>query len=100
LHAFPSGHAVPFVTAGFWQPVVGLQESVVQGFESLQLSAVPAAQVPDWQVSGPSQALPSEHEVPFATAVLTQPVAGLQESVVHGLPSLQLGAVPAVQLPD
>jgi hypothetical protein len=153
LQALPSGHAVPFVTDGFWHPVAGLQLSVVQAFPSLQVSAVPAAQVPDWQVSAPLQALPSgqgvpfetgvvvhpveglqpsvvhtlpslhvggvpavqvpdwqvsapsqaspsEHDVPFATAVLTQPVAGLQESVVHGFPSLQLGAVPAVQLPD
>jgi hypothetical protein len=46
------------------------------------------------------QAFPSEHEVPLVTGVLTHPVAGLHESVVHGLPSLQLGAVPAVQLPD
>jgi hypothetical protein len=37
--------------------------------------------------------------VPFSTAVLAHPVAGLQESVVHTLLSLQLGAVPAVQTP-
>jgi hypothetical protein len=100
LHALPSGHGVPFDTGVVVHPVEGLQPSVVHALPSLQLGGVPAVQVPDWQVSAPSQASPSEHEVPFVTAVLTQPVAGLQESVVHGLPSLQLGAVPAVQLPD
>jgi hypothetical protein len=82
------------------QPVTGLHESVVQAFESLQLSAVPAEQVPDWQVSGPLHALPSAHDVPFASGVFAQPVAGTQESVVQTLLSLQLGGVPAVQVPD
>ena len=49
--------------------------------------------------SAPLQALPSLHDVPFATAVLLQPVVGLQVSVVHGLPSLQLSGDPAVQAP-
>jgi hypothetical protein len=35
----------------------------------------------------------------LATAVLTQPEIALQLSVVHGLPSSQLGGVPAVQTP-
>jgi len=39
-------------------------------------------------------AFPSEHEVPFVTGVYTQPVAGLHVSVVHGLLSLQVSAVP------
>jgi hypothetical protein len=52
----------------FWHPETGLQESVVHGFESLQLSAVPAAQVPDWQVSLPLHTVESAHEDPFGSA--------------------------------
>jgi hypothetical protein len=46
LQRLPSGHAVPLVTLAWVQPVLGLQPSVVQAFESLQLRGVPAAQVP------------------------------------------------------
>jgi hypothetical protein len=42
---------------------------------------------------------PSEHDVPFATAVLVQPVEGLQLSVVQTFESSQLSGVPAVQTP-
>jgi len=57
-------------------------------------------QRPFWQVST-VHALPSfVHAVPFSTFVCVQPVAGLQPSVVHGLPSLQPSGGPAVQLPD
>jgi hypothetical protein len=100
LHALPSVHDVPFVTAVFWHPVEALQVSVVHTFESLQLGGVPAIHVPLWQVSAPLHALPSVHEVPFASAVFWHPVEVLQESVVHGFESLQLSGVPAVQLPD
>ena len=37
----------------------------MQTLESLQLSAVPAVQVPAWQVSAPLQALPSAQAVPL-----------------------------------
>jgi hypothetical protein len=46
LHTLPSRQGVPFSTGVFVQPLVGLQASVVQTFASLQLRAVPAAQVP------------------------------------------------------
>jgi len=102
LHALPSPHAVPLVTAEnehmpllqvfvvqgllslHWldvvqappqpaigvvvQPLDGLQESVVQLLPSLQTSAVPALQLPDWHVSAPLQTLPSPHAVPLAAA--------------------------------
>jgi hypothetical protein len=68
LQALPSEHAWPFATAVFWHPETALQESVVQGFESLQLSAVPAAHVPDWQVSLPLQTVESAHDDPFGSA--------------------------------
>jgi hypothetical protein len=46
LQTLPSRQAVPFSTGAFAQPVTGSQESVVQTFESLQLRALPGAQVP------------------------------------------------------
>jgi hypothetical protein len=100
LHASPSLQAVPFATGAVRQPSAASQESVVHGLPSLQTSAVPAAQEPAWHVSAPLHALPSLHAVPFATGAVTQPVAASQESVVHGLPSLQTSAVPCEQKPD
>jgi hypothetical protein len=47
LHTFPSGHALPFVTGTFWQPLAGLQLSVVHTLLSLQLGVVPAVHTPD-----------------------------------------------------
>ena len=52
------------------------------------------------QISLPLQALPSEHEVPAATATWVTPATGSQLSVVHGLLSLVGGGVPAIQTPD
>jgi hypothetical protein len=83
-----------------WQPLVELQLSTVQAFESLQLSAVPAAQTPAWQTSVPLQTVPSAHDVPFATAVCRQPKVASQVSIVQALPSSQLGGVPGVQFPS
>jgi hypothetical protein len=99
LQTLPSVHDVPFVTFVFTQPVDVLQVSVVQAFESLQLSGVPLVQVPLWQVSAPLQTLPSLHDAPFATGVCTQPVLGLHVSMVQTFESLQLSGVPAVQVP-
>src|SRR5438093_98003 len=99
LHTLPSLHEVAVATAGCWQPVTGSQMSVVHGFPSSQLRDDPAVQVPDRHVSAPLHTLPSLHEVPFASAVRRHPLSGSQVSVVHGLLSLQLSAVPAVQVP-
>jgi hypothetical protein len=76
-----------------------LQVSSVHGLPSLQTRGVPAVQIPLWHVSLPLQTLPSEHDVPFPTGLVVQPVAGAQESFVHALPSLQTSVVPAVQTP-
>jgi hypothetical protein len=46
LQRLASAHAVPLVTFVNTQPVLALQLSVVQTFESLQLRGVPAVQVP------------------------------------------------------
>src|SRR5262249_30577220 len=83
----------------FRQPSAGSQLSVVQTLLSLQFGGVAAAQLPLWQASSPSHAWPSLQEVPFATGVALHPEAGVQPSVVHGLPSLHTSAVPAVQEP-
>jgi hypothetical protein len=72
---------------------------VVQGLLSLQLSAVPAAQTPAWQVSAPLHTFPSLHDVPFTTGTFRQPATGSQLSVVQTLLSLQLSGVPAVHTP-
>jgi hypothetical protein len=99
LHTFVSRQGVPFSTAVAVQPVAATQLSLVHTFPSLQTSGLPAVQLPFWQVSAPLQRLESAHDVPFVTGVVVQPVAGLQPSVVHTLPSLQTIAVPAVQTP-
>jgi hypothetical protein len=99
LQRLPSRHGVPFSTAVWVQPKVGLQLSVVHVLASLQLRTVPAVHTPTWQVSSPLQTLPSVQDEPFRRGVLEQPVTGLQPSAVHTLASLQLRAVPVVQTP-
>ena len=79
------------------QPVDGLHESFVQTLPSLQFSAGPPTQVPPLHVSAVVQALPSLQDA--VLFVLTQPVAGLHESSVQTLPSLQFGAGPPTQVP-
>src|SRR5437870_13749641 len=78
---------------------MGSQVSMVHGFPSLQLSAMPCVQLPFWHVSLPLHTLASLHEVPFGTTVCLQPATGSQVSVVHGLASAQVSAVPAVHTP-
>jgi hypothetical protein len=82
-----------------WQPLTELHVSVVQALLSLQLSAVPAAQVPLWQASEPLQTFASRHGVPLATGLVVHPKAGVQLSVVQTFPSLQTSGVPTVQTP-
>src|SRR5262245_15106190 len=97
----PSSQGVPFVAAVWEQaPVAGLHASVVHGFRSLQLTGTPAAQAPLRQVSLPLQAFPSGQGVPSATATCAHvPPGATQESLVQGLPSSQLGGVPAAHSP-
>jgi hypothetical protein len=99
LQTFASAHGVPLVTGLVVQPKVALQPSVVHTLPSLQTSAVPAVQVPLWQVSAPLQRFASGHGVPFSTAVAAHPVTALQLSLVHTLPSLQTSGVPAAHTP-
>jgi hypothetical protein len=79
------------------QPVDGSHESSVHGLLSLQSVAAPPAHVPFAQVSPVVHALPSSHAA--VLLALTQPVAGRQESSVHGLLSLQSSAGPPPQAP-
>ena len=74
-----------------------MQVSSVQPLPSLQVTAVPAPQVPPAHLSPVVQALPSSH-----TAVLLvcwQPAKGSQVSVVHRLVSLQFRLPPPAQRP-
>ena len=79
------------------QPLAGLQLSSVHTLPSLQLGAGPPTHFPAEHLSAVVQALPSSHA--FVLFVNTHPVAVLQLSFVHGLPSLQVGAGPPTQLP-
>jgi hypothetical protein len=99
LQTLPSVHDEPSAAGVFWQPTTGLQVSVVHTVPSSQLSGTPAVHTPAWQVSSPLQTFVSAHDAPFGTGVLRQPQAGSQVSVVHALPSLQMGGMPAVHEP-
>src|SRR5262249_38487735 len=81
LHTVPSRHGVPLPTFACWQPLTASQESVVQALLSLQLSGVPAVQVPFWQLSAPLHTVPSRHGVPLPTFACWQPLTASQESV-------------------
>jgi hypothetical protein len=95
VQALPSSQAlVLFVKT---QPELGLQVSVVQPFPSLHTSGVPGWQLPPPHVSPVVHALPSLHEAVLLT--YEQPVAGMHESSVQALLSLQTTGVPGRQLP-
>jgi hypothetical protein len=90
VQTLPSSQgAVLFVKT---HPVAGLQLSVVHTLASSQTTGVPTWQVPPPQCSPLVQALPSSHG--FVLLECAQPVAGLQESFVQGLPSSQFMAEP------
>src|SRR5437870_44099 len=85
VQAFPSLHG--FELFEWTQPLAGLQESSVQPLPSSQSGADPPWQEPPPHVSLVVQAFPSLHGA--VLFVWTQPLAGLQESSVQPLPSLQ-----------
>ena len=95
VQAFPSLQAIVLFACA--QPVAGLQLSLVQTLLSLQFVAAPPTQAPAEHVSPVVHAFPSLQEaVLFAK---TQPVAGLQLSLVQTLPSLQTTGVAPVHVP-
>ncbi len=77
--------------------MAGLQLSAVHGLLSLQVMRLVAEQAPAVHVSPDVHGLPSSQGRLAATK--TQPLAGSQTSTVHGLLSLQVWAVPALQVP-
>jgi glyoxylate utilization-related uncharacterized protein len=79
------------------QPEAGLHASSVHTLPSSQLGGAPPTQTPPEQVSLVVHALPSSQDA--VLLAYTQPVAGLQESSVQTLPSLQLGGGPPTQIP-
>src|SRR5262245_22667340 len=70
VQGMPSSHVVPGGSGRCVQPVAATQASAVQGLPSLQSSAVPPLQVPDWQACPVRHAL-TAHAVPSAAAVCT-----------------------------
>ena len=91
VQAFPSVQALVLLVKT--HPAAGVHVSVVHGLWSLQSSVpVPGWHVPPPQMSPTVHVLPSEHA--FVLFVKTQPLAGLQVSVVQTLLSLQVLAVP------
>src|SRR4051794_14533313 len=99
VHGLPSAHAAPSLGA-CTHPAEGLQESSEHGLSTTQSIALPARQVPLWQTSGPLQALPSSQAEPFGMFANVQvPVAWMQASLVHGLPSSQMVPALARQAP-
>lgn len=74
LQGVPSGIAV------LEQPVTGSQLLLLLWHWSsgAQITAVPPAQMPAWQVSACVQALPSSHAAPSGFAALVQPLMGSQ----------------------
>ena len=60
--------------------------------DAAQTTGLPPAQFPDWQLSVCVQLLPSEHEVPSVTGLLSQPAVTPQLSVVQSFPSPQIAS--------
>src|SRR5437764_507941 len=87
LQTVLSSQLVPSALGALWQPLAGLQEPVVQAVSG-RLTGVPPVHCRLEQCSPVVQALPSSHVL--LLAVCTQPLAALQESSVHTLPSSQL----------
>lgn len=95
VQALPSSHGLELFTKT--QPLAGSQLSVVQILPSLHLMSGPPLHDPPEQASPMVQAFPSLHG--FVLLEWTQPIAGLHESSVQMLPSLQLRAEPPTQAP-
>ena len=82
----------------YLQDVSGSQESVVHGLASSQTLGVPDAQAPLLHASSMVQALPSLQRTVLIAK--TQPLALLQLSSVHKLPSLHCSKLPGAHRPS
>jgi len=81
VHAFASLHAEPSGALGLVHvPVDGLHvPATLQTPDDTHVTGLPPTQAPAWQVSVSVHALPSLHDVPFATlGVEHTPVLGAQ----------------------
>jgi hypothetical protein len=88
VHGFWSVHDVPSaaVVVALHVPEAGSHACAPAHWVAPgQLTTLLPTQAPPWHVSVCVQGLPSLHAI--VLFVCTQPVAGLQLSVVHGLPS-------------
>ena len=121
VQTLPSVHGAELLV--WTHPDPGLQESLVQGFPSLQLATEPPTHTPPLHASPVVQAFPSLHGAVLSVwthpdpglqessvqgslsshaavvFVKTHPTPGLHESAVHALLSLQTIAVPLEQAP-
>jgi hypothetical protein len=95
VQGFPSLHGSLLLANT--HPVAGRHISVVQALPSLHNGGAPPAQLPAEHMSVVVQAFPSVQADTLFT--YSQPVAGLQESSVQTLPSLQTGGGPLTQTP-
>jgi hypothetical protein len=100
-HTSPAVHRLPSSQAAvlllLTHPVPNTQLSSVHTLPSSQLGGAPPTQAPPLQVSAVVHGSPSSQAA--VLFVLTQPVAGLQESLVQIFPSLQFGAGPPAHAP-
>jgi hypothetical protein len=96
---FPLLQSVPSATAVKRQPRTGSHVSFVHGLLSSHGVPELGTHAPARQVAAPPQIDAAVHAVPSASAECRQPVTASHESVVQGLPSSQLGAVPGTQAP-
>jgi hypothetical protein len=96
VHLFWSSHDAVLLV--YTQPAVGLQLSSVHTLPSLQFRCGPPTHAPPAQVSPVVQAFWSLHDA--VLLVCTQPLAELQLSSVHTLPSSQFRGAPPTHAPE
>jgi len=97
VHGLPSSQAAVLLTKP--HPVVAEQNGEVHGFESSGQLMVDPTQTPLLQTSPLVQAELSLQGVPASAFENTQPVVGLQPSVVHALESEHTRGAPAWHAP-
>jgi len=95
VHLLASSQTPGFAT--YLHPSAASQLSVVQTLPSSQARAGPPTHAPAWQLSAVVHALASSQAPAFGAC--TQPLAGTQESVVHGFGSEHSNAAPPAHAP-
>ena len=97
VHAEPSLQVVPSLTAALVHPLAASHPSVVHALPSSQLATPLGLHTPAVQTSPVVQASLSVHAL--VLLVLVHPSLASHPSLVHGLLSSQLGALPPLQTP-